>query len=201
MRFRILEGQEPRFVELMFGRESDLNLLREWRLPPKLRRHEPARDAVDFARLATKRWRYYRQNEHTVTRALELRDACARKSSEELAFLLLARAGWSTRSPILGLAHCRRTWCGHVFLDFLSVHPRIVAQQPPVIKGVGAGILYGLCELAGQCDIPVVWGETTASSVAFYRKVLGGAPLLDNLTITGPLLEHCRREYARVKMP
>lgn len=147
MHFRVLEGKEPRPVELMFGRETDLNLLREWRLPPRLRRHEPARDAVDFARLATKRWRYYRQNEHTVTRALELRDACARLSSEELAFLLLARAEWSTRSPILGLAHCRRTCCGHVFLDFLSVHPRIVAQQQPIIKGVGPGFSTACAKL------------------------------------------------------
>ena len=201
MHFRVLEGNEPRPVELIFGRESDLHLLREWRLPPGLRGHEPARDAVDFARLATKRWRYHRQNGHTATHARELREAGARQSSEELAFLLLARAAWSTRSPILGLAHCRRTWCGHVFLDFLSVHPRIVAQQQPIIKGVGAGILYGLCELAGQCGIPVIWGETTTSSVAFYRKALGGAPLLDNLTITGPLLEHCRREFARVEIP
>ena len=59
MHFRVLEGKASRPVELMFGRESDLPLLREWRLPPKLRGHEPARDAVDFARLATKRWRYY----------------------------------------------------------------------------------------------------------------------------------------------
>ncbi len=142
MQLRILEGNEPRPVELMFGREADLHLLREWRLPPKLLDHEPARDAVDFVRLATERWRYHRRNGHIATSALELRDAGARQSSEELAFLLLARAEWSTRSPILGLAHCRRTWCGHVFLDFLSVHPRLVAQQRPVIKGVGAGILY-----------------------------------------------------------
>ena len=201
MQLRILEGNEPRPVELMFGREADLHLLREWRLPPKLLDHEPARDAVDFVRLATERWRYHRRNGHIATSALELRDAGARQSSEELAFLLLARAEWSTRSPILGLAHCRRTWCGHVFLDFLSVHPRLVAQQRPVIKGVGAGILYGLCELAGQCGIPVVWGGTTASSVAFYRKVLDGAPLLDNLTIAGPLLAQCRREFARVTIP
>jgi hypothetical protein len=196
MRFRILEGQEPRPVELVFGQESDLTLLREWRLPARLQHHEPARDAVEFARLASKRWRYHRQSGRIATHAAELRAA----PGEELAFLLLARAGWNTRSPVLGLAHCRRTWCGHIYLDFLSVHPRIAARQEPVVKGVGAGILGGLCELAGQAGIPVVWGETTASSVAFYRRVLGHARLLDHLMIAGPLLEHCRREFARVEI-
>ena len=156
MRFRVLEGQEPRPVELAFGRQSDMAFLREWHLPPKLRRHEPACDAVEFARLATKRWRYHHRTGHVVTSPAEIRDATARKSREELAFLLLARAEWSTGSPILGLAHCRRTWCGHIFLDFLSVHPRIVAQQEPRIRAVGIGILYGLCEIAGQCGVPVV---------------------------------------------
>ena len=200
MRFRILEGKEPRPVELIFGRESDLNLLREWRLPTNLRGHEPARDAVEFARLATKRWRYHRQSGNSVVRVADLREAGGSHSGKELAFLLLARAEWSSRSPILGFAHCRRTWCGHIYLDFLSVHPRIVAQQQPIIKGVGAGILYGLCELAGQCGIPVIWGETTASSVSFYRKALGGAPLLNSLTIAGPLLEHGRQSFAGVRI-
>ena len=103
-------------------------------------------------------------------------------------------------APVLGLAHCRRTWCGHIFLDFLSVHPRIVAPHEPRIRTVGLGILYGLCELAGQCGIPVVWGETTETSVAFYRKALGVPSLLDGFTISGALLEHCRHEFRRVRI-
>ena len=199
MRFRVLEGREPRPVELAFGRESDLALLREWRLPPRLRRHEPARDALAFARLATKRWRYHRRTGHVATSVAELRDATSRQSRAELAFLLLARAGWKTHSPVLGLAHCRRTWCGHVFLDFLSVHPSIVTREVP-LRGVGAGILCGLCELAGQCGIPLIWGETTETSVHFYRKTLGSASLLDGFTISGPLLAHCRRAFSLARI-
>lgn len=200
MHFQVLEGKEPRSVELIFGRASDLNLLREWRLPPKLRRHEPARDAVAFARLATKRWRYHRRTGRIITRAAELRDAAARTTSEELTFLLLARAGWSTRSPILGLAHCRRTWCGHIFVDFLSVHPSIVLQQEPRIRAVGTGILCGLCELAGQSGISTVWGETTATSVSFYRKALNNSALLDCFIISGAVLQHCREEFSRIRI-
>ena len=200
MHFRVLEGQEPRPVELAFGRTADLPMLREWRLPPRIRRHEPAGDAVEFARLAAKRWRYHPRTGHIVTTLAELREASARGSREELAFLLLARAGWHHQSSILGLAHCRRTWCGHIFLDFLSVHPRIVARQAPHIRGVGAGILYGLCAVAGASGVPMVWGETTESSVTFYRRALGGASLLDWLAISGPLLEHCQREFRRIEV-
>lgn len=199
-RFRVLEGDEARSVELAFGRESDLALLREWRLPPTLRHHEPARDALAFARLATKRWRYHRRTGHVVTSTAEIRDATARQSRAELAFLLLARAEWKTHSLMLGLAHCRRTWCGHIYLDFLSVHPRIVAQHEPRIRTVGSGILYGLCELAGQCGVPVVWGETTETSVTFYRKALEAPSLLDGFSISGALLKRCRREFRRVRI-
>lgn len=199
MRFRVLEGQEPRPVELAFGRPSDIALLREWRLPPKLRHHEPARDAVEFARLATKRWRYHRRPGHVATSLAEIRTATARASREELAFLLLARAEWSSGSPILGLAHCRRTWCGHLFLDFLSVHPRIVTQEEPRIRAVGIGILYGWCEIAGRCGVPVVWGEATASSAAFYCKAIGHSAVLDCFQISGARLARCRREFRRMR--
>lgn len=200
MHFRVLEGKESRPAELVFGRESDLSLLREWRLPPKLRRHEPARDAVAFARLATKRWRYHRRTGRIITRAAELRDAAARQTSEELTFLLLARAGWSTRAPILGLAHCRRTWCGHLFVDFLSVHPSIAAQQEPRIRAVGTGILCALCELAGQSGISTVWGETTSTSVSFYRKALNNPALLDCFVISGAVFDQCRRRFREMEI-
>lgn len=73
-------------MELVFGRESDLNLLREWRLQPKLRQHEPARDAVAFARLATKRWRYHRQTGGIVISAVELRDAAPVRPARDSPF-------------------------------------------------------------------------------------------------------------------
>ncbi len=46
----------------------------------------------------------------------------------EVALLLVVRAKWFGRSPILGLAQCRRTYCHHLVLEFLSVHPAIVGR-------------------------------------------------------------------------
>jgi hypothetical protein len=198
--FRVLEGTEPRIVELTFGEESDLKLLSLWRLPLRLRKNESARDAVDYARLASKRWRYHNRSGYVATKSRHIQENSSSNPQVELAFLLLARATWNTSSTVLGFAHCRRTWCGHIFLDFLSVHPRIVAHESPTIRGVGAGILFGLCALAVECGIQVVWGETTNSSIAFYRRVLNRSSILDCLKISGVKLQKCSSEFERIRV-
>ena len=68
------------------------------------------------------------------------------------------------------------------------------------IRAVGTGILCGLCEIAGQAGMPVVWGETTASSMSFYRKALNNPSLLDCFTISGTVLQHCREEFRRIRI-
>jgi hypothetical protein len=65
---------------------------------------------------------------------------------------------------------------------------------------VGTGILCGLCELAAQSGISTVWGETTATSVSFYRKALNNPALLDWFIISGAVLEHCREEFGRIRI-
>jgi hypothetical protein len=197
MKFQVLVGKEPRPVNLAFGPKGEVNL-RGWRLPQRFHGHEPAHDAIEYARLANKRWRYYDRTGHVLMSLEELRNLRGRR--EEFAFLILARADWYPSSSLLGFAHCRRTWCGHIFLDFLSVHPRIAAQAEPRIRGVGAGILYGLCSIAAQCGISVVWGETTISSVPFYRKVLGRKSLLDCLTISGGKFRRCCSEFDKIRI-
>jgi len=72
--------------------------------------------------------------------------------------------GRTGSNPRLGLAQGRRTYCHHLILEFLSVHPAIVGGNTPRIHGVGAGILYSLTELAGLLRVPLVWGEATTFS-------------------------------------
>jgi hypothetical protein len=200
MRFRVLEGREPREVQLSFGSESELSFLRQWRLPKELLGSEPARDAREYARLATKRWRYHNRTGRITTDSSLLREAARRKSREEVAFLLLARATWQDELPVLGFAQCHRTWCGHIFLDFLSVHPRIAGKQGPRIRGLGTGILFAVCALAVETQAAVVWGETTESSVAFYRHTLGRKSLLDCLRISGRKLQWCSEEFKEIQI-
>ena len=66
----------------------------------------------------------------------------------------------------------RRTWCHHLIVDFLFVHPRIAGQEEPV-RGVGLGILQGICFIAQLLKCKRVWGEATRDSAPFYEKQLG----------------------------
>lgn len=96
----------------------------------------------------------------------------------ELAFLMVASAAWAKPHKFLALAYCRRTWCHHLVLDFLAVRPGVsFANQP--IRGIGSGILATLAGLADSLSMETMWGEATASSAAFYEKVLKIYPVKD----------------------
>jgi len=86
-----VDGQ-PKPVQMRFGDESDLAELRRWRSPATLQTNPHVRDALEYARLAAKRWAYYNRNGETVTSLPELHSAIQRHSRAEIAFMLIARA-------------------------------------------------------------------------------------------------------------
>ena len=63
------------------------------------------------------------------------------------------------------------TWCHHLIVDFLFVHPRICGKIEPV-KGVGVGLLQGICLIARSLQCKRVWGEATLDSASFYEHHL-----------------------------
>jgi hypothetical protein len=140
---------------------------------------------------------YYRRSIATATSIAEFRKVMEMDSRAEISFILLARAKWFAPSSPLGLAQCRRTWCNHFILEFLSVHPRILGNAEPHIRGVGAGLLCSLAELAGTLSAPLIWGEATAHSAPFYAKVLDLAEIKDHFFIRNELLDRCREKFAR----
>src|SRR5438552_16177722 len=105
-----VDGQ-PKPVQVRFGKESDLVELRRWRSPTRLRANPHVRDALEYARLASKRWAYYHRNGETSTSLPELRAAIHRHLHAEVAFMLIARGSWQPDRNLLGLAYCRRSWC------------------------------------------------------------------------------------------
>ena len=161
MRFQVVVDGQRREVELAFGGEKDVAVINHWRAPASVANRPGVRDTMEFAHLASKRWRHYRRSIATATSLENLKAIITGKSCAEVSFLLLARAGWFPRSQILGLAQCRRTYCHHFVLELLSVHPAIVGGKAPDVRGVGSGLIRGLAELAGTLDIPLVWGEAT----------------------------------------
>ncbi len=195
MRFQVLVDGEPQPVELAFGGERDLAVVSRWRVTANLAARPGVRDTLEFARLASKRWHYYRRSIATATALDDFRSIIDREARCEVSLLLVVKAGWFRRSSVLGLAQCRRTFCHHLILEFLSVHPAIVGGASPRVRGVGTGILYGLAELAGMLRIPLIWGEATAYSAPFYAKTCRLQAVQDHFFIQGQALDHCRRQF------
>ena len=184
-------------VEFQFGTAKQASLLTRWRPPPRVRGQAVVRDALEYARLASKRWRYYEKANASAGSLDNLREKVQREPGAEIAMIFTAAATWHSPTAILGFAFVRRSWCNHLIVDFLSVHPRVIARTPEQIRGVGAGILHQLVALAEQLETLCIWGEATAHSAPFYQRILGVEKILDHFFIEDEVMAHCREEWHR----
>ena len=141
-----------------------------------------ARDAVEFTRLAAERWRYYSDAGEAAESFQTLKEAIVHNEHCEVAFILIATTRRGDRELPVGLAYVRRTWCHHLALDFLALHPKALDQRENV-AGLGSGIVYSLVRLAKSLHIQCIWGEATAHSAAFYERLLAKTPILDLFVI------------------
>ena len=128
-----------------------------------------AADAREFARLAAKRWRHYRDTDCAALSLSALQKMIADDPQGEFCFHLKVAADWFPAS--LGGAMVRRTWCHHLMIDFLFVHPSICGRTVDV-KGVGIRILRAICLIARALECKRVWGEATRDSAPFYQQLL-----------------------------
>src|SRR5437660_1523408 len=115
--FQIEVDGKLREVDVAFGNERDVQALTRWRFPTELARNEPIADALEYGRLAAKRWRYYRRADATVSSAAELHARLRRDRKAELAMMFVVRPRWRSSTSILGFAYFRRTWCHHLVVD------------------------------------------------------------------------------------
>ena len=182
-----------RAIEIVFGHPSDAEKLRRWRIPKNHPAPDIARDAMEFGKLAGKRWRYYRHHDDAAPSLSELMSRIENQPQAEIGFLLVAKSTWKRAPAILGLAWCRRTWCNHIVLDFLAAHPTTVGTVRGY-AGVGTALLYSLAAVAGKIGSRLVWGEATSLSASFYQKVLGGTPIHDHFFIREDSLARMREE-------
>src|SRR4051812_3517954 len=196
MQFTVsVEGQR-RKVDLVFGRPMDIRSLMRWRISEPSRGDPQVRDAMEFRKLATKRWRYYLKGNDA---AISLRELTARIEKDalcEIGFLLLAKAQWHLAAPVLGCCFCRRSWSHHLIVDFLAVHPKVLAGNAKV-RGVGTGIIYSLVGLADKLGIETIWGEATKNSAPFYERVLNLSRVTDHFFVEGETMQHCREQFRR----
>ncbi len=171
--FDVLRSEETAPVTLDFADNTDVISTTRWRVPRDLDNDTALRtraaDAREFAMLAAKRWRHYRDTDSAARSLPDLQRMIATDPHGEYCFHLKVTADWFPTS--LGGAMIRRTWCHHLMIDFLFVHPRISGRVENV-KGVGIGILQGVCSLARELRCKRVWGEATRDSAPFYQRQL-----------------------------
>lgn len=197
MQFKVSFDHKIRTVRLAFGSEADLRSIRSWKLPRGHGSNPHIRDSIEYSRLASKRWRYYRREDSIAEDLRSLRMTVRRDPETETAFFLTARANWFSPSPILGLIYCRRTWCHHIVVDFAACHPAVLGETMRLrLRGVGTGMFFGLIRLAEMLKVGTVWGEATKNSAAFYEKALGLSSVKDHFFIRGEAMDFCLRQYA-----
>jgi len=158
------------------------------------------REAVEFTRLAAKRWRYYSRSGEAAESFANLQREIRRDSKCEVAFIMVAAIRRENRDLPIGLAYCRRTWCHHFALDFLALHPRVLRQSCRV-SGVGSGIMFGLVQLANAFAVPRIWGEATVSSAPFYEKLLAVHRVQDLFVIEAPEMAAIAERQKKIRHP
>jgi hypothetical protein len=186
--FRIKVEDSPQMATLRFASRRELLRYHRSLSPFAAEASTTVREAVEFTRLAAKRWRYYSRSEEAVESFAGLKRSIERDEWCEIAFIMVASIRQGRREVPVGLAYCRRTWCHHLALDFLALHP-CALEQPGRMNGVGSGIVFGLVQLAKALRIPRVWGEATVHSAPFYEKLLAVAPIQDLFIIEAGEME------------
>ena len=172
----------PRIASVSMANTEEIVKASRWRLPRALAELEnptpnhldllqKAKDGIELAQLASKRWRHYRNSHTAATSTDELRDLIKSDPTGEFCFFLTFSADWFP-GRILGEVMLRRTWCHHLFMDFLYVHPSIAGQTSKVKKGIGYALLTSVAASAKFFDVPLVWGEATETSSIWYSRQL-----------------------------
>jgi len=158
------------------------------------------REAIEFTRLAAKRWRYYSRTNEAAENFAGLQREIRRDAQCEVAFIMVATIRQGRQDLPVGLAYCRRTWCHHLALDFLALHPRALDRTSRV-TGVGSGIVFGLVQLAKALDVPRIWGEATVNSASFYEKLLAVSPVQDLFIIEAPEMAAISERQQKISTP
>jgi hypothetical protein len=200
-RFPVTVDRDHREAEIRIATEVEVRRLAFWRLPKVLPKDASVAkkifDAVEFARLASNRWRYYHRGGAAVKSLEGLFEVIRLDPRAEVAMVLIARPTWRSKTPTLGIAYLRRTWCHHLFLEFFATHPHVIAKKHGKVGGVGVGILGQVVSLAESLKVPCIWGEATESSASWYEDQLAVERVLDHFFIKDDVMRHCLDEFHR----
>ena len=188
----VVTPKGEQLLSVSFGDSADAERLDSWHEAISSAGSVNARDSIEFASLAGKRWRYYAGRSENVGALDELVIRSA-KSQDELGFLLVAKL--PDCPDIIGVAWCRRTWCNHLVLDFLASHP--LYDKNNGYRRIGASMLLALGYITRRAKIPLIWGEATLASAGFYKAAAlqeNKKKVQDHFFIRGRNLANLRRD-------
>jgi hypothetical protein len=163
----VLVNGTPRIATCSLANARDLKGLAAW--PRQTANLNPdARDALEFAKLTGKRWKFYVASGRASSSLPEAQSAIRREPAAELAFVVVLKAAWAPRR-ILGMALFRRSWCNNLIIDFIASHPENWSDAGHEIRGVLRAIFSGIAHVALALKCNRIWGEATDSSSSKYQ--------------------------------
>jgi hypothetical protein len=101
---------------------------------------------------------------------------------EEVQLLVLAKSK-IPGAAMAGLCLFRRTWCNHVAVDLLAVHPRELVGERERFKGLGPCLLWYVAEFAAELEAAALWLEATQNSAPSYERMFELTDLKDLIVL------------------
>jgi hypothetical protein len=201
IRFPIKASGKIKHAEVFWAEPpayAECATLRTWRPPTG---SAAQLDSAELAQLAAQKWEATCEWGTPASSFAEFTVLIRENPIGEVSAMLLVGADWF-EPGLLGVCLFHRTWAKNLFLDFLAAHPATMDLRSP-IRGVGTGLLFALCDISLQLKAPLLWGETTAASVSYYRDIFDLPDLTDLLavppTAQRSFHESTRRKWAVAK--
>ncbi len=148
---------------------SEWAFVEEWQRQLRKSSSPRANDSVEYALQARRRWKFVREQGFAPPSLREFEDDIQREPRADLGFALsLANPIHTGHEHAFGFVFVRRTFCNHLFLEFLAASP----STEETIIGVGTQLMLTLALLARRWRSAELWGECTLVSTSFYSGLL-----------------------------
>ena len=180
MEIRVKLNGERRTIKVVFAKPADFKFVAEWQNALGDDQSRKRKDAVEFARLAVKKFEANRESGIYANSLSDISDHVLNNPKEEVGAFVILKCDWYHGTEVVGFCHFRRSWANKIILDYLGAHPHIAKEaddETHKVRGVGKAICYYIAQVLKQENCPAVWGETTPLSAIFYA----GAFELENV--------------------
>lgn len=182
---RVGRSDSPLVVRFAHAKRRDIPCLRSWRRAAREIADPRARDAADYAKAAFGKWNLCRRERTVASSLREAEHMIQNNPREEVQILLLAKSA-VPGAAMAGLCLFRRTWCNHVVVDLLAVHPRELVSKRERFKGLGSCLLWYVAEFADALKAKRLWLEATQNSAGAYAAIFELSEVEDLVILDQP---------------